>query len=237
MKFLSFLVLATLISCSTGTARQDIDSGPYRSSGVEQFFLAEVPNWANYSALGLCYKHSSVHYMDFSKLIETYQLTYPQMIELQAQYNERLENYFRSTTVRFLKPVEQASFFSNSLEQVRGGVKSLKLPLVKAVEILWLEGSTPADIKKLAAAGKFNERLPILFSSCHSRQSLNQWVIENSLEDVGFYLLSAEWLSPFSSKGVPFPGARLDIAELLGPDIKYSFLSTLNKQTTELAFP
>ena len=128
MKFLSFSLLLILISCTNGPVRQDVDDAPYRTSGLEQFFLPELPTWANTSASGQCFKKHNFQYLDFSKLSSTYQLKYPELVELQAQYNERLESYFRSTAVRFVKPVEEAAFFSNTLENVRGGVKHFKIP-------------------------------------------------------------------------------------------------------------
>jgi len=216
---------------------KDLDSSPYRTSGVEQYFLPELPNWANFSMAGSCIKRNPIQYMDFEKLRQSYQLSYAELVELQVQYNERLENYFRSTAVRFLKPVEEASFFSNTLEQVRGGVKTLKLPEVKEVEVIWLEGSTSEELKKLAKNGRFDYKLPLLFSSCHTRHSLAQWVTENELEEVGFYLLSSEALSPFSIEAAPIPGFKVDLKSLFGDNIKYSYFSSLNKQTPEIVFP
>lgn len=238
MKYLNFLVLLALTSCGSSPTKQDIDLNTgYRTSGVEQFFLAELPKWGNFSAQGECFKTSSFTYFNFPKLKEAYSLNYSQMIELQAQYNEKLENYFRSTAVRFLKPVEEASFFSNTLEQVRGGVKSLKLPPVREVEVIWLESYSAEEIKKLAKAERFNERLPILFSSCHSKQSLNQWIASEQLEDVGFYTLTAEWLSPYHSSGEMKAGLKLELAELFGKNIKVVMNSYKNKPVTELLLP
>src|SRR5688500_746487 len=103
MKFLGFLVLSVLISCSSPEVnRRDMENTPYRTSGSEQFILPELPAWANYSASGQCFKGHSFQYLDFSKVASMYQLNYQQLVELQAQYNERLEAYFRSTAVRFL---------------------------------------------------------------------------------------------------------------------------------------
>lgn len=238
MKFLSCLALLTLISCgSPGVKKNNLDSASYRTSGVEQFFLPELPRWANFSAPGGCFKNNSFMYLNFSKLRETYQLSYVQMIELQAQYNERLENYFRSTALRFLKPMEEASFFSNTMEQVRGGVRSLKLPPAKEVEVIWLESYTPAELKKLAAADRFDVRVPVLFSSCHSKQSITQWLATEQLDEVGFYTLTAEWLSPYASNTELKAGLRIELAEIFGKDIKVIMNSFQNKQTTEIILP
>lgn len=242
MKYLSCLVLLILISCSSSEERRSLDgAATYQTSGVEQYFLPELPNWANNSPSGHCFKKNSFQYMDFSKLSKSHQLTYPQMVELQAQYNERLENYFRSSAVRFLKPVEEAGFFSNTLEQVSAGVKHLKLPPVSEVDVIWLEGyqlqGKIKEFEQMAREGKFDNRLPILFSSCLSRQDLSAWLSEGGLDQVGFYLLSAEWLTPFHPDSSPRPGLAVDLGELLGKQIKFHFLPKDTPKPTELILP
>jgi hypothetical protein len=240
MKYLSYLALFILISCGSGEVKRNVET-PYRSSGIEQFFLPELPNWANYSSSGQCYKVNSFLYMDFARLIQTYQLDYVQMIELQAQYNQKLDDYFRSTRKRFLRPVEEASFFANTFEQVKGGVRALKLPPVKEVEIIWLESflinNDVEKLKKLAASGRFDEKLPILLSTCHSRQSLTQWLAEKNLSHIGFYVLTAEWLSPYGSDGLLRPGLQIEIKKLLGEGIEISYFSSNKKYPEELFLP
>jgi len=176
-------------------------------------------------------------YLNFIKLKEAYQLDYHQMVELQAQYNEKLENYFRSTAMRFLKPMEEASFFSNTLEQVRGGVRSLKLPQVKEVEVIWLEALSIEELKKLAKSELFNERLPILFSSCHSKQSLMQLLSGEQIEELGTYTITAEWLSPYSSEGELKAGLRIELTKILGNQIKIILSPALKKTTNEILLP
>lgn len=229
MKFLNFLVLLTIVSCSNGEVNRNVEHTTYVTSGVEQFILAEVPNWANFSTEGKCYKSSSFQYLDFSKASLAYKLNYHELIELQAQYNEKLENYFKTAKVRFLKPVEESSFFSNTLEQVRSGIYRLKLPNVSEVDVIWLESyikeNRIADLVKFMQSDRYAEKLPILFSSCFSRQVMNEWITQNALDQVGFYIISAEWLSPFSSDLKPIPGIALDLKELIDPKIKVNVIT------------
>lgn len=230
MKFLSFSLLLILISCSNGEVQKVSDDAPYRTSGLEQFFLPELPAWANNSASGQCFKKHSFQYLDFNKLASVYQLKYPELVELQAQYNERLESYFRSTAVRFIKPVEEAAFFSNTLENVRGGVKHFKLPPVaQQVDVIWLDryisANMVSELKKMNDMGRFDERLPVLFTSCLSKQDLNQWLIENNLDQAGFYTLSAEWLSPFGNDLQMKAGLHLEIKKLMNDNVKIKFIS------------
>lgn len=230
MKYLNSFLLLILISCSSGEVRKEVSENPYQTSGVEQFFLPELPAWANSSPSGECFKKSSFHYLDFVKLSNTYQLDYEQFLELQAQYNERLEAYFRSTAIRFLKPVEEAAFFTNTLENVRGGVRSFRLPpLAKKVDVIWLDRYIALnlidEIKKMNEVGRFDERVPVLFTSCMSKQDLNQWLVENNLDQIGFFSLSAEWLSPFGADMTLRPGLHIEMKKLLDPDVDVRFVA------------
>ena len=237
--FLSSFLLLNLISCgSTGEVvernRDREQEQPYRTSGVEQYFLPELPGWANTSGAGSCFKSNSFQYLDFAKINANYQLSYAQMLEFQAQYNKRRENYFRSTAYRFLKPVEEASFFSNTLQEVRGGVRLLQLPHVPVVDLIWLESFLQEEkgleiLTQMNANGRFDERPVIIFSSCLSHMRLNQWLMESGLENAGFNILSAEWLTPYSSDNVLRPGLKIELNQILGPKAVINVISPNKK--------
>lgn len=229
MKYLSSFLLLLLISCSTGL-RKEVEDVPYRTSGVEQFFLPELPAWANSSSYGQCFKKHSFQYLDFDKLNKAYKLNYNELIELQAQYNEKLESYYRTAALKFVKPVEEAAFLANTLENVRGGVKVFKLPPgITNIDIIWLDPyismNKVSDLKKMHELGQFDERVPVLFTSCFSKQDLDQWLVENGLDQIGFYHLSAEWLSPFGEDLALKPGLRLELKKMINENIKVKFIS------------
>jgi len=219
-----------IISCSNGEVRKDPLDITYRTSGIEQLFLPELPAWANNSPSGQCFKKHSFQYLDFNKIGSIYNLTYTQILELQAQYNERLESYFRTTAVRFLKPVEEAAFFSNTLENVRAGVRHFKIPQgVKKVDVIWLDRFIALEkvneLNKMNQEGKFDENPPILFTACLSREDLNLWLIENNLDQVGFYSLTAEWLSPYGQDLKMKAGLHLSLRNLLNPDVMVNLMT------------
>ena len=229
MKFLNYLVPLLIISCGSGEVIKNVEDVSYQTSGVEQYFLTEIPAWANASGSGQCFKSASFTYLDYPKLARSYQLSYQEMAELQAQYNDRLESYFRSTSVRFLKPMEQSSFFSNTLEQVRSGARHFKLPEVKDVDVIWLDGFVQSgkveELMAMAKKGRFDERLPVIYSSCLSKQAVNQWLSEHNLEQVGFYVLSGEWLNPHGSDLALKAGLRIEIKRLINKNVKIKVIT------------
>lgn len=225
MRFLICSLLLILTSCGSGEVKKNIDDVTYQTSGIEKYFLPELPAWANFSEAGGCFKSSSFTYFDFPKVSGAFGLSYAEMLELQAQYNDRVENYFRSTTARFLKPVEQAGIFSNTLEQVKGGVRQLRLPDAREVDLIYLDSfirrDKLKDLKKLVDSGRFFERLPLVVSSCLSRQEMNKWVTESNFDQVGFYLISAEWFSPFNIQMQATPGLELNLRQVFKPNTKF----------------
>lgn len=230
MKFLNFSLLLILTSCSNGIVRKNATDATYRTSGIEQFFLPELPAWANHSSSGQCFKKNSFQYLDFNKIGSIYNLKYPQLLELQAQYNERLESYFRTTAARFLKPVEEAAFFSNTLENVRAGVRHFKVPEgVKEIDIIWLDrfivNNQVQELKKMNDSGRFDENPPVIFTACFSKQDLSLWLIENNLDQVGIYSLTAEWLSPYGFDLQLKPGLQLDLKNLMKSDLKMNLIT------------
>lgn len=236
--FLSSFLLLNLISCGSTNNIETRDRAvldqPYRSSGVEQYFLAELPGWANTSEAGACFKSNSFQYLDFAKINANYQLSYVQILEFQAQYNKRREDYFRSTAYRFLKPVEEASFFNNTLQEVKGGVRLLQLPQVPIVDLIWLESFLQEEkgleiLTQMNANGRFDDRPVIIFSSCLSYMRLNQWLMESGFENAGFNILSAEWLTPYSGDFVLKPNLKVELNQILGPRAVINVISPNKK--------
>jgi hypothetical protein len=64
-----------------------------------------------------------------------------------------------------------------------------------------------------------------LFSSCLSKLDINQWLIENKLDNVGFLLLTAEWLTPFGEDLKMKTGLHLEIKKIIGPNVDVHFIS------------
>lgn len=215
MKLIVYSLLLILISCG-GAPTKDYkvpsDITIYRGNGIEQFFLPELPKWGNRSQTGQCFRQFSVKYIDQEKLKLVHQLSYPEAIELQVQLNQKLEEYYENTVVKFLRPVEEAALFNNTLEQVKGGVKALKLPAVSQIELIWIDdyimNNKEADFIKWANSSQFTENLPVLVSLCKTSTELKKWAQARNVDSVGLYYAGYEWLSPFTKDQTMAPVER-----------------------------
>ena len=218
-RFLNYLVLILTISCGNAELKQMSDES-YYSSGVEQFFLAELPLWANFSVLGQCEKSSSIQYLNFSKLKINYELGYSEMVELQAQFNFKRESYFSHASQKFLKPVEEVSFFTNSLEQVKSGVKLVKLPKTSQINIIWLENFLKnhkiEELAPILERDQFLEYPTILFSSCLTRWRMEEWLKEKKAHSEDVHFIGAEWLTPYDPNNELGPGLFVHLNKLIG---------------------
>ena len=93
MKFLLLAVLF-LISCSHpenkengGLERRRLDSY-FQSTGTTRYFLTDLPNWANFSTSGKCFRTPTIRFLDLQKLRESFSLSYEQAVQFQILFNK-----------------------------------------------------------------------------------------------------------------------------------------------------
>ena len=208
------LLLLLICSCSSGPSYTSptAELSTYRTNGIEQFFLPESPRWMNRSTTAQCFRNVSVRFLDQAKLKEVHQLTYPQSIELQVQLNQKLEEYYKNTSQKFLRPVEEATLFANTLEQVKSGVKALNLPNVSQIELIWIDdyiqNNKEADFIRWANSSQFTENLPVLVSLCKTSTELKKWAQDRNVDSIGLYYAGFEWMSPFTKEQALAPVER-----------------------------
>lgn len=91
MDKLLVVCLLILVSCASSTLVPRDPESVYRGAGVEQYFLPELPRWANYSQVGKCQKSIPIRYLDFEKLASSYNFSYFENVQLQLTFNKSVE--------------------------------------------------------------------------------------------------------------------------------------------------
>ena len=88
-----FFIFAILSGCSTLTAqgmKPRTVEDYYSSTGVEKYFLSDIPRWANFDQVAGCYRSSNIRYFDLDAMMKSYGLSYSKALQVQASYNEEM---------------------------------------------------------------------------------------------------------------------------------------------------
>ncbi len=160
------LIVIFILSCSSAPKEQEIPV--YQTSGVESFFLPNIPQWINFSKEGMCNKTGSVQYLDFLKLNRAYNFTRKQAVDLQIIYN--FEKSERANSGKELSPNFESVLFFEILEKVKSGVTPFELPQYPQVNLAWIDLylGDPSKIQELInlIQSSLNEAPIVIVSLC-----------------------------------------------------------------------
>lgn len=196
MNRLLFFFFLSVLGCAHEPSPETIVR-PYQGAGYEQFFLPELPGWANGSLSAGCARSLSVRYVDHAALQRLQGLDFVQRVELQTQFNRKWHERY-GVFVKSLTPREEEVLFFETLERVRGGVRDLKFPAGRTTHLVWWD-----QLQVRAKAAQFLEKLAqqgnpiVLVSLCADAQSLDVWIEAQRLSELGLSTFGAESFGPY----------------------------------------
>lgn len=215
---LFLLGVVCLFGCSHFT-QVDLDpSGDnvYISNGVEQYYLSDLPSWANFSSRAKCFRKYPVRYLDFEKIFQSYNLNYTQAVFLQHMINRRLFSYKSSMGQAAMSPKDESFIFQNSYQKVAGGGSDFIIPQYKKVSVIWLDSlKSERDLKKVLSRKDVQQGHPIILSMCKNSFELEEMSISYGLEEFGLKFISSEMFSIFDEQMKRKADVFLNLKELL----------------------
>jgi len=219
-----------LSACSTPQIQPDQERTENATHGfsLAVYFLPLLPAWANYAALGECFREKNVQFIDLAALGRSFNLTYPQLVQFQGIYNELWQQALADYQRLDLPAPEQEKIFYQVLERVRSNVGGVDVPEHDRLNVLWIdpflaaaqakEGTTSANL--LAAFLKVQEEFvaqghPLLLSTCLDQNALREWQQKLGLQGEDVRYIGLGHFAPYSAKGKRLPGAVIDSAAFL----------------------
>ena len=197
MKYLISLLF--LASCTSPSVMK-LPSEPYQTAGTEQFFLPELPTWANGSLSANCARNVSVRYLDHSPMEKLHALDFVSRVELQTQFNRKWKQRYSSST-KVITPQEESVLFLETLEQVKSGLKELRYPAQGPMHLVWWDQLKDRVRAKPWLMNLANQGNPIvLVSLCTDDNGLDRWIEDQKLEELGLFTMGAESAGPFDSE-------------------------------------
>ena len=203
MKFILLILVFSVTACtSTSETRKDLNE-IYQGAGVEQYFLSDLPEWANFTTLGSCHRSGTIRFFNFKNLSASYALDYEQALQLQYMYNRGLQKASFEQEKKVFNSEDESFIFYNSYEQIIGGGREFVLPKYRRVHVVWIDEAidnknTMARLKKLLESPAMEAGHPVLLSMCLSYDKLERFVQKNGFDTYGVKFISMEMFTPYN---------------------------------------
>lgn len=219
MDKLLIVFLLILVGCSSSVVAPKDPENIYRGAGVEQYFLPELPSWANFSQVGKCQKSIPIRYLNFERLARSYNFSYFENVQLQLSFNKSIERQKKSNEKKVLFLKDEIYLFSNAYEQISGQAYEFREPEFNRVHIVWidlalLDPRIFQKLKKVMNSNAMSEGHPIFISSCLGENDLQNFIDKN-FSNLGIKKISAEFFSTYSSDNKFVPGLQFDLNDFL----------------------
>lgn len=233
MKRLLLLILIFLVSCST--SQKDDDSFKRRNlseyfmgSGVVQYFLPDLPKWANVSQTASCHREVSPRFLDFKKMNESFSLSYEQLLQFQYSYNMKAEKFKRRFQSAALLLKDEERLFYETSDQIQGDIVPFRKPKFKRVHLIWVDDAL-ANEESLKGLRDFMKTQvatlghPVFLSLCLSHSELEKFLIQNKLDPQSSRLIPFEMFSPYGNDFKLNTYFSLNIGDLFGDKYELHF--------------
>jgi hypothetical protein len=202
--FLAFLFIVSSCTFLKKDYRSSTDlDQTYIGNGVEKYFLATGPAWANFSISGQCRRKTIVSYMNYEELKKSYAFDYRKLVNFQHILNKKIDDKIRNTTLQDLQPKDEAFIFYNVYEQIIGGGREFVIPDYNRISLLWIDPyiNEPAKLKRILNLASFQKGFPILISDCFNSYEFEKYIFSHKLNEFGVKFMGSDMLGPYSSTG------------------------------------
>lgn len=206
--FVSIFLVFSLYSCSSGTVKRlETNEGDFiQVERTEEFFLTDLPNWANFSSSAKCFRSKSLQYFDLKKMNASYDMDYKDLISLQVLFNQK---YLKQKESKVLGSIDKSMILRETLQKQKSGLNLLKLPNFKKFNLIWIdlvpEDKKESFLRAFMLSEYMDNGVPIILTLCDSFDGLNNR-ITNSGIDIEYPLsITMEYFSNYNKKFFQMP--------------------------------
>lgn len=232
MKSFLFIISAFILSaCNSGLKPRAVDQY-YASTGVEKYFLSDIPEWANFSQSAGCFRTKGIRYFDINALMKSYSLKYAEAVQVQASFNEEYLGLKKKAEITLSLKDEEILFFKAS-DKVNSKINFFEAPTFKQIHLIWLDealkGKKQEDrLKQFLQSAVHDNGFPVLISACLTREE-----IEAKFPNLSLKIISAEMFSIYDEEGARLPNLHIALNAFFKPEQKIIFYTQETKKTVE----
>ena len=188
----------------------------YQNSGVVQYFLSELPTWANSYSEGACHRNFSVRYFNMKSLRESYRYEYSDSLQFQYIYNLLSAAKSKSAGVDKLRPQDEEIIFFEASNRIQSNFFPFRVPKFQTVSLIWVDPilAQKGEIKKLLSRADIMKGHPVLISNCLGAIELRSWLSSQGIADENIRLIPTEMFSPYDIDGELSTSISIDVSDL-----------------------
>lgn len=234
---LAILCLSLLVGCTTSSEKnlkQDLDQ-VYIGSGVEKYYLSDMPTWANFSQVASCARVEPIRFLNFENMYKSYSMDYEQLIQFQHMLNRKFSSYKHSTGRKTIFLKDESFIMHNVHQQIIGGSRDFIVPNFNRIHLIWIDNALKSEqgkkrLKKLMYSAQMEKGHPIFVSTCLSSIELEKFITEMGMGKFGVKIISQDMFSPYNEKFKIINEFALDFSKLMPNKKIYYFGPYLPKE-------
>lgn len=203
----------------------------YQNSGVIQYFLSELPAWANTYPDGGCHRDVSIRYFNMKSLRESYRYTYSDSLQFQYLYNQLIFEKARGSSLSELRPQDEELIFFEASNRIQSGFYPFKKPEFERVSLIWIDPilSDAKTLRTLLARSDVMLGHPVLISNCFSSEEITAWLAKNKIENANYRFIPSEMFSAYDSESRLMASLHIDVEKLFNQNQKIFFFVPKSK--------
>jgi hypothetical protein len=224
-KYTFFLLFFFVSSCANNDLKSRTVEDYYTPTGVDKYFLTDLPAWANFDQAGECFRKSNIRYLNLDALMKSYSLKFDQTLQLQAFFNEELSFFKKLDKLQTPTVKQEELLFYKSSEKVSSKILFFDPPTFEKINLIWFDeviGDEKKErkLKNFLNSETMDSGVPVLVSLCLTKEE-----VEKSFPDQNLKMITAELFSAYDKSGSTIPGIRFDLGQFFTPEQKLYFYS------------
>ncbi|MBF0297921.1 MAG: hypothetical protein HQK51_04335 [Oligoflexia bacterium] len=177
----------------------------YLRSGIQEYYLPGLPDWANFSSAGQCRRKHSTYYFDLKKISQSFNFDYKQSVQFQLSFNKYLADYHTKFSMKKLNIKDEEIVFYTTKDHITYGNLPFKIPSYKRVNLIWIDETINNSTKlksltKLMNSDEIGSGHPVFISLCLFNDEVDSFISGKEFKDTDIRIISHELFSIYNEK-------------------------------------
>lgn len=195
----------------------------YVSSGIERFFLPDIPRWANVSKTASCRRQGGIKFINLPKLQNNFRLSYSDAVQFQYYLNKEREAKKKFYSSEFLMLKDEEIIFYDVSDKIQSGIYAFTPPKFERVNLVWIDPAIGSekkmkDLIRLMRSRSMDLGHPVFISMCLDHKALQSFIGTSKAFQDNVLMIPFDLFSIYNSNKEQQLDFNLEIESLFRPE-------------------